>query len=275
QRVRIAGLSSHRDVGLTECPGNALYAQLPRLRRTVAARMMPGLVAPALSAPTAPWGGAPVTLSATIPTTQTWSLTVTPSCSAAPVRTVTGRSTTRLAAAWDLRDAAGLPVPPGLYHLALATRSPVAVGPTWSTDVEVLPAAGGAPGTCPVRRVAAADGDGPVARAVAVGRVVAPDATTVVLVGTTAVATDGVVAAPLARALGAPILLTDPSSLPVAVADELRRRATARVVVVGGTGPVGPNVVAQLHALGVPTVDRIAGATFAGTAAAVARALAA
>src|SRR5205823_2103476 len=137
---------------------------------------------------------------------QTWTLTITAACGGAPVRIVSGRSTARLGAAWNLRDAAGLPVPPGLYHLALTTRSPVGAGPAWATDVEVLPTDGGAPGACPVRRVAAADGDGPVARAVAVGRAVAPDAATVILVRTAAAATDGVVAAPLARALRAPII---------------------------------------------------------------------
>ncbi len=275
ERVKVAGISAHRDVGITECPGDALYAQLPALRRAVVARMAPGLVAPAVSAPTAVWGGTPVTLTAAIPTTQTWTLTVTSACGSAPVRVQTGRSTDRLRASWDLRDAAGLPVAPGLYHLALATRSPVGVVPTWTTDVEVLPSSGGVTGTCPVRRVAAGDADPAVARAVAVGRAVAPDASTVVLVGTSAVATDGVVAAPLAHALGAPVLYTDPAALPAAVADELRRRHTTRVVVVGGTRPVGRDVAAQVQALGVARVDRIAGATLAGTAAAVATALAA
>ncbi|HVN12134.1 MAG TPA: peptidoglycan recognition protein [Kineosporiaceae bacterium] len=273
ERVKIAGISAHRDVGATECPGDALYAQMAALRRAVAARMTPGLVAPALSAPSAVWNGAPVTVSATIPTTQTWTLTVTPACGTAPVRVLTGRSTGRLAAPWDLRDATGLPVPPGLYRLALATRSPVGAAPTWTTDLEVLPVSGGATGTCPVRRVAAGDGDAPATRALAVGRAVAPDAGTVVLVGTPAAATDGVVAAPLAHALGGPLLLTDPRGLPADVADELRRRRAGRVVVVGGPGAVGPGVIAQLQALGVARVDRVAGATFAGTAAAVATAL--
>ncbi len=37
QRIRINTLVSHRDVGCTSCPGGRLYAQLPRLRRRVAA----------------------------------------------------------------------------------------------------------------------------------------------------------------------------------------------------------------------------------------------
>ena len=42
----VGGVSAHRDVGNTECPGDALYGQLPRLRREVATRLAPGLVGP-------------------------------------------------------------------------------------------------------------------------------------------------------------------------------------------------------------------------------------
>ncbi len=38
QRVTFQRISGHRDGGLTECPGAALYAQLPRLRQLTAAR---------------------------------------------------------------------------------------------------------------------------------------------------------------------------------------------------------------------------------------------
>ncbi|MDP8978612.1 MAG: N-acetylmuramoyl-L-alanine amidase, partial [Actinomycetota bacterium] len=39
QRIRLHTLIAHRDVGCTTCPGSALYAQLPRLRRRIAAGM--------------------------------------------------------------------------------------------------------------------------------------------------------------------------------------------------------------------------------------------
>ena len=80
-------------------------------------------------------------------------------------------------------------------------------------------------------------------RVVGVGRAVAPSATTVVLAGLNAAATDGVVAAPLAHALGAPLLLTDAAALSPSVATELRRRKATRVVVVGGTTAVTPAVL--------------------------------
>ena len=172
--VRISALSAHRDVDSTECPGDALYALMPLLRRQVAARLVPGLVGPELSAPTATWGGPPVVLDAAIPTTQTWTLTVSPACGGIPVRTLSGRATGRLSAGWNLLDAHGAPVPPGIYRLALDTRSPVGTVPTWTTSIEVWPTDAAPPGTCPVRRVPAAEGADPVARAVAVGRVDRP-----------------------------------------------------------------------------------------------------
>jgi putative cell wall-binding protein len=275
ERVRVATISSHRDVGLTECPGDALWAQLPWLRRELAARMAPGLVAPAASAAAVQVTSPGVTVTGTIPTTQRWTLTATSVCGTVPVRTVRGLATARISATWNLRDAKNVLVPPGSYHLALATGSPVGAATTWTTDVEVLPVDGGAAGTCPVRRVVATEGAGAVQRAVAVGRSVAPNSTTVVLAGLNAAATDGVVAAPLAHALGAPLLLTDAAALSPAVATELRRRKATRVVVIGGTTAVTPAVLTALHDLGVPTVERIGGATAYATAAAVAQAFAA
>jgi hypothetical protein len=275
ERVRVAAISSHRDVGLTECPGDALWAQLPWLRRELAARMVPGLVAPAASAPAVSLGSPGVTVTGTIPTTQRWTLTATSGCGTAAVRTVTGLSTGRIGATWNLRDAVGALVPPGIYHLALATRSPVGAVPAWSTDVEVLPVDGGAAGTCPVRRVVSTEGSAAVQRAVSVGRTIAPGAATVVLAGLRAAATDGVVAAPLAHALGAPLLLTDAGALSPAVSADVLRRHATRVVVVGGTTAVTPVVLTALHDLGVTTVERIGGATAYATAAAVAQAFAA
>ncbi|HYJ74219.1 MAG TPA: peptidoglycan recognition protein, partial [Kineosporiaceae bacterium] len=273
--VPVTMLSSHRDVGITECPGDALYADLPWLRRAVAARMTPGLVAPAVSAPAATWSGTGVKVTASVPTRQTWTLTATPACGTAPVRSLSGTATSRITASWDLRNAAGTPVVPGLYRLTLATRSPVGAAPVWSRTVEVLPTDGGPAGTCPVRRVAATDTDDAATRVVAVGRVVAPAATTVVLAGLAVAATDGVVAAPLAHALHAPLLLTDAAALPPAVAADVVARHATRAVVVGGPGSVGDGVVAQLRALGVTTVERVSGPTGVTTAAAVAGKLAA
>jgi hypothetical protein len=273
--VPVTTLSSHRDVGVTECPGNALYADLPWLRRQVAARMTPGLVAPAVSAVNATWAGTALRVTAAVPTRQTWTLTVTPGCGRTAARILSGTATSRITASWDLRNMTGAMVVPGLYRLTLATRSPVGAAPVWSLLVEVLPRDAGPAGTCPVRRVAATDTDDAATRAVAVGRVVAPAATTVVLAGLGAAATDGVVAGPLAHALHAPLLLTDATALPPAVAADVAARHVTRAVVVGGPGSVGEPVLAQLRALGVPTIERVSGPTGVATATAVAGRLAA
>ena len=64
---------------------------------------------------------------------------------------------------------------------------------------------------------------------------------------------DGLAAAPLAGALDGPILLSRESSLPSAVADELRRLGPSEVMVVG---PLDEAVAAEIAALG-PAVTRL------------------
>ncbi|TNM69628.1 hypothetical protein FHN55_02390 [Streptomyces sp. NP160] len=81
---------------------------------------------------------------------------------------------------------------------------------------------------------------------------------------------DSVPAAPLAKELGGPLLLTTTGGLSPAVADMLRTTPSIRsVVVVGGEASVSPRVVSDLQALGLE-VTRVAGADRYGTALAVA-----
>jgi flagellar hook assembly protein FlgD len=47
--VTLRAVSGHRDTGLTDCPGNALYAELPALARAVAATGLPKLYDPVVS----------------------------------------------------------------------------------------------------------------------------------------------------------------------------------------------------------------------------------
>lgn len=71
---------------------------------------------------------------------------------------------------------------------------------------------------------------------------------------------DALSAAPIAAALGAPLLLTAPTTLPAVVATELQRLApTAEVVIVGGLGVVSAAVEARVAQLGF-TVVRVQGA---------------
>jgi putative cell wall-binding protein len=96
---------------------------------------------------------------------------------------------------------------------------------------------------------------------------------------------DALSAGPLARKLGAPLLLTRRSSLPYQTRDEIRRLVTGGpasvpVKIVGGTGAVSATVANQVSwAIGhsgphTAAVDRVAGATRYETAARVADRLA-
>ena len=126
------------------------------------------------------------------------------------------------------------------------------------------------PGTspCPVTRYAGTDR---YSTAVAAGRWAAPSARTAVLVsGEQASLVDGLVAAPLAKAMQAPLLLTSRSALPAVVRDDLRRRGVSRVTVVGGAGAVDPAVASALTSSGIQ-VTRVDGPDRYATAAAVAR----
>lgn len=85
---------------------------------------------------------------------------------------------------------------------------------------------------------------------------------------------DALSAAPLARALNAPILLTRKAYLPHQVVMELKRLAPRFVYIVGGTGVISTSVEAQIaealrHA--PPTRKRIAGADRYETAVLIAR----
>jgi putative cell wall-binding protein len=66
-----------------------------------------------------------------------------------------------------------------------------------------------------------------------------------------------------------PVLLTEPTRLPAAVATELRRLHPSRAYVMGDAAAVSAQVVASIKAI-VPDVQRVAGATRYDTAAAVA-----
>jgi len=265
--VSVHVLGGHRDVDLTDCPGNALYPALAAIRTAVTARMQPGLVAPRTDVDAASAGGAPIVFSTALPTVQRWWLSMTPMCSTTAVRTLSGRNSGPLTVGWNLTNDGAAPVPPGVYRYTMITSSPVGTAPTWTKDVEVLPAPGSAPAACPVARLGSPD----VAIAsVVAGRAAYPDSHTVVVVGSGA-PLDALVAAPLSHVKGAPLLLTAYNALPAAVVSDITSRDTTVAYIVGGTGSVSPAVEAQLHSIGVPTVIRLTGRDRYESAAAVAR----
>lgn len=110
--------------------------------------------------------------------------------------------------------------------------------------------------------------------AVAVSVAAAPTGNGVVIVsGENGHLVDGMVAAPLARRKGAPLLLATSVGLPTATAEEVVRRQATTAWLVGGAASLGPAVETALRGLGVTSVVRLAGADRYATAAAVARAM--
>ncbi len=127
---------------------------------------------------------------------------------------------------------------------------------------------GAAPGQDPA--VERLDGANRYATSVEIAQEAYPDSATVVIAsGEQASLVDGLVAAPLARHLGAPVLLTQRDVLPGVVADEITRRDATTAVLVGGPLAIGEDVATELADLGL-TVEREFGQTRWATAAAVA-----
>ncbi len=122
-------------------------------------------------------------------------------------------------------------------------------------------------GCSQVRRLS---GDTRHTTAVAISRDAFMSATHAVIVsGADSAQIDAVTAAPLARAYGGPVLLSNSDHVPSEVLQELRRLGVTNVFVVGGPGVVSDQVVVQLRAQGY-AVRRVSGATRFGTASAVA-----
>ncbi|MBV9291289.1 MAG: N-acetylmuramoyl-L-alanine amidase, partial [Frankiales bacterium] len=133
-------VSGHRDADFTDCPGGAAYRDLPSIRNAIAARMGAGFVSPALSTASVMMAGPPVTVSAHVVGTQTWTLTVRDSHGTV-VASVPGtaKRSSPVAASWDLTDN-GVPVPPGSYALELTGAD--AAGDSavpWQASLDVTP----------------------------------------------------------------------------------------------------------------------------------------
>jgi len=70
--VLVRAISGHRDVNFTDCPGNALYAELPQIAKDVAALGGPKIYAPAVAHP----GESQVRFTARLSVAQPWTVTV-------------------------------------------------------------------------------------------------------------------------------------------------------------------------------------------------------
>ena len=99
-------------------------------------------------------------------------------------------------------------------------------------------------------------------------------ADTVVLACSTNYA-DALAGVPLAYKLKAPILLTNPNGLDKAALNEIKRLGAAKIKILGGEGAISSKVVDELVSSGIKrtNIERIAGKTRFGTAAAIAEKL--
>jgi hypothetical protein len=270
----ISATSSHQTVNFTACPGTNLQEQLPAIRAlggrysdvVISAPSPPGTSVVAGST-----DGLTFTMSAD--RAVTWTADVISPCSDTPVRSFSGRTTTKgpIALRWDLRDGSGRPVLPAEYTIRVSGRAddgtPV---PTVTSQVTITPAPGGAWGPC--ANASRVVGSSLARTSVLWGRISAPDSRLVVLSGsgTGAASTSAALAAaPLARSLRAPLLLTPAGDLSDEVAGDIRARRATEILVVGATAVVSDAVATSAAALGAK-VTRLSGSTAAATAAAVA-----
>lgn len=94
-----------------------------------------------------------------------------------------------------------------------------------------------------------------------------PGSVTTVVIATSTNWPDALGGAALAGAVDGPILLTNPTSLPAEVGDEIGRLGATRAIILGGSGAVSDAVEDALGArLGAANVDRLGGADRYATA---------
>ncbi|MGN6331209.1 MAG: cell wall-binding repeat-containing protein [Motilibacteraceae bacterium] len=214
------------------------------------------------------WGNAgtvSIRFSAALGTYQHWSAQVLDACSGRVLRSWSGVAKGPVRTTWDGRDATGALAPPGLYTLRYLSE-----GQTRSGSAALVRTGATALAGCPLTRVFGADR---YATAVAAGRALFPQARTVVLApGPDSALVDGLVSAPLARALQAPLLLTATTALSPAVETDVRAHAVTSAYVVGAAASSA--VRSRLAALGV-SVHVVSGRDRFATSVAVSRALSA
>jgi len=124
QVARALVVGGHRDIGSTKCPGQFLETQIPTIRAATASKLGVTIFNPTVSSAPAYGTADPVTVSATSTAPISWTMTVTSRCGN-NVRTMTGTQEAGgpLAIAWDKRDDAGNPVPPGSYTVTVTGSS--------------------------------------------------------------------------------------------------------------------------------------------------------
>jgi N-acetylmuramoyl-L-alanine amidase len=134
--VTLRAVSGHRDGTLTDCPGDAIYAELPSIAQDAYASGLPKIFAPAASS----LSSYPVRFSATLSTSLSWTVKVLDADGATLASQAGTGSSVQWS--WDGRSTAGSSVAPG-------------VAASWTIEAhdpagdQALPATGGLLGTTP------------------------------------------------------------------------------------------------------------------------------
>ena len=133
-------ISGHRDVGKTACPGRYLYPYLPAIRARATELLAPVIhgvsVTPNLIDVTAP---TPVNVSAVIPATGNWNVTVTNQATGELLKSSAGTqgTTSAMAFTWDGTNSAGAPVTTGRYLVSIAATVGTSVLPPTTSEVVI------------------------------------------------------------------------------------------------------------------------------------------
>ncbi len=131
QYASLQGVSAHRQVGYTSCPGTPTFNKLGSIRSAVKALIGAGFADPAKTE-----SGGVVTVTARTLKSMTWQLSVV-GPDGAVLRTVSGSGSGALKASWDLTDAAGNKAAPGDYVLRLSGAAGSDLALPWTTTVRV------------------------------------------------------------------------------------------------------------------------------------------
>ena len=133
-------ISGHRDVGKTACPGRYLYPYLPAIRARATELLAPVInsvsVTPNLINVAVP---TPVSVSAVIPATGNWTITVTNPVTGELLKSSAGTqaTTSAMAYTWDRTNAAGAPVAAGRYLVSIAATVGTAVLTPTTSEVVI------------------------------------------------------------------------------------------------------------------------------------------
>ncbi len=112
-------VSGHRDAGYTSCPGDATYARMDEIRSAIASKLGPGLTNPAVSSDSTYVGSTtPIDVTSGIVRPATWTVDILTDTGVV-LRSYRGEKATSVKVSWDLKDALGLPVVPGVYTMRL------------------------------------------------------------------------------------------------------------------------------------------------------------